>query len=223
LETARKDKKNSAISQRGAEEAPDETSKKEAVVEGFKQERVVHDDKDQARYMERPDEICTYSQTKKEFKEQHWYYCYTCKMTDNSGCCAVCARKCHKGHIVVYSRRSNFFCDCGDSGRCKCLQGGKDSKPSNAGPILFGRPDRPDRPGRPEPSQLESRSMIFSREPIKLEREPGIGFPGPFGNPLGQPYDGGEFNAAAFGAPPEFLALNNGFDQIESFKSQMLR
>ena len=33
--------------------------------------------------------------------------------------------------------------------------------------------------------------MIFARDPIRLERDPGIGFPMPFGNPYGQPFDGG--------------------------------
>ena len=93
-----------------------------ATVEGFKQERVVHEEKDGVRYTERQDETCTYSHTKKEFMVQHWYFCYTCKLVDNSGCCAVCARKCHKGHVIVYSKKSNFFCDCGDSGKCTSLK-----------------------------------------------------------------------------------------------------
>ena len=46
------------------------------------------------------------------------------------GCCSLCARVCHKGHDVGYSRKSSFFCDCGAEvaiaiaeGRtpCKCL------------------------------------------------------------------------------------------------------
>lgn len=98
------------------------TAATSSTVEGFKQERVVHEDKDSLRYTERPDETCTYSQTKKEFMMQHWYFCYTCKLVDNSGCCAVCARKCHKGHVIVYSKKSNFFCDCGDSGKCNSLK-----------------------------------------------------------------------------------------------------
>ena len=90
-------------------------------VEGFKQERFVQGDKESLRYMEWPEEYCTYSITKKVFREQHWYVCYTCGLKDNSGCCGVCVKKCHKGHAVAYCKRSNFFCDCGDSGRCKCL------------------------------------------------------------------------------------------------------
>jgi hypothetical protein len=38
-------------------------------VEGYKQDKVVHDDKEHAKYLERgPEEICTYSKTKKEFQ-----------------------------------------------------------------------------------------------------------------------------------------------------------
>ena len=46
------------------------------------------------------------------------------------GCCSLCARVCHEGHDVGYSRKSSFFCDCGaeaatanEQGRmpCKCL------------------------------------------------------------------------------------------------------
>lgn len=48
----------------------------------------------------------------------------------HQGCCSLCARVCHKGHDVGYSRKSSFFCDCGAEvataiaeGRtpCKCL------------------------------------------------------------------------------------------------------
>ena len=53
---------------------------------------------------------------------QHWYFCYTCGFTGNSGVCAVCVHTCHKGHQIAYSRKSNFFCDCGDSGRCQSLK-----------------------------------------------------------------------------------------------------
>ena len=63
-----------------------------------------------------------------EFTEQHWYNCYTCGLTWDKGCCSLCARVCHKGHDVGYSRKSSFFCDCGaevrtNAGRisCKCL------------------------------------------------------------------------------------------------------
>jgi len=71
---------------------------------------------------------CTFVSTHGEFTEQHWYNCYTCGLTWDKGCCSLCARVCHKGHDVGYSRKSSFFCDCGaevrtTAGRisCKCL------------------------------------------------------------------------------------------------------
>lgn len=71
---------------------------------------------------------CSFVSTHGEFTEQHWYNCYTCGLTWDKGCCSLCARVCHKGHDVGYSRKSSFFCDCGaevktETGRisCKCL------------------------------------------------------------------------------------------------------
>eukprot|EP00962_Isochrysis_galbana_P043231 scaffold16417_cov67-Isochrysis_galbana.AAC.1 len=71
--------------------------------------------------------VCTFAMTGSNFTEQHWYYCYTCGLTQSEGCCSVCIRVCHKGHVVSYSRRSRFFCDCGAGGlasrgiRCSAL------------------------------------------------------------------------------------------------------
>lgn len=67
--------------------------------------------------------ICTFSTTQKDFMNQHWYYCYTCKMFDGIGVCSVCAKVCHKNHDVVYAKFGNFFCDCGakEDGSCIAL------------------------------------------------------------------------------------------------------
>lgn len=67
---------------------------------------------------------CTYAQTGNNYTEQHWYFCYTCKLMGSNGCCTVCARVCHRGHDVGYSRFSRFFCDCGasTSNPCKSLK-----------------------------------------------------------------------------------------------------
>ncbi|GAM27937.1 hypothetical protein SAMD00019534_111130 [Acytostelium subglobosum LB1] len=62
--------------------------------------------------------LCTYTTTKDEYMDQHWYSCYTCNLKDSEGCCGVCVRVCHKGHNVSYSRYTRFFCDCG-AGVCK--------------------------------------------------------------------------------------------------------
>ena len=36
--------------------------------------------------------LCTFTQTQKEFMNQHWYHCHTCKMVDGVGVCTVCAK-----------------------------------------------------------------------------------------------------------------------------------
>lgn len=65
--------------------------------------------------------LCTYSFTQKEFMNQHWYHCYTCKMVDGAGVCSVCARVCHKNHDISYAKYGNFFCDCGAKEDASCL------------------------------------------------------------------------------------------------------
>ena len=69
--------------------------------------------------------VCTFVSSGSSFMEQHWYFCYTCDLTVSKGCCGACAKACHVGHTVVYSRRSRFFCDCGAGSipahECQCL------------------------------------------------------------------------------------------------------
>lgn len=67
--------------------------------------------------------LCTYTVTQKDFMNQHWYWCYTCKMENDKGCCSVCARVCHKNHDVVYAKYGNFYCDCGakEDGSCQAM------------------------------------------------------------------------------------------------------
>ena len=38
---------------------------------------------------------CTLAWTGKEFKEQPWYFCYTCFDEAKAGCCSACAATCH--------------------------------------------------------------------------------------------------------------------------------
>ncbi|ONK55020.1 uncharacterized protein A4U43_UnF8510 [Asparagus officinalis] len=70
--------------------------------------------------------VCTFTSSGSNFVEQHWYFCYTCDLTVSKGCCSICAKVCHRGHRVVYSRSSRFFCDCGAGGvrgsSCQCLK-----------------------------------------------------------------------------------------------------
>lgn len=57
--------------------------------------------------------LCTFTVTQKEFMNQHWYHCHTCKMIEGVGVCSICAKVCHRGHDVTYAKFGNFFCDCG--------------------------------------------------------------------------------------------------------------
>lgn len=64
--------------------------------------------------------LCTFSVTQKEFMNQHWYHCHTCKMVEGVGVCSICARVCHKNHDVSYAKYGNFFCDCGAKEDASC-------------------------------------------------------------------------------------------------------
>ncbi|XP_015696271.2 auxin transport protein BIG [Oryza brachyantha] len=82
--------------------------------------------------------VCTFTSSGSNFMEQHWYFCYTCDLTVSKGCCSVCAKVCHRGHRVVYSRSSRFFCDCGAGGvrgsSCQCLKPRKFTGTSSVSP-----------------------------------------------------------------------------------------
>lgn len=67
--------------------------------------------------------LCTFTITQKEFMNQHWYHCHTCKMLDGVGVCSICARVCHKSHDLSYAKFGNFFCDCGakEDATCQAL------------------------------------------------------------------------------------------------------
>ncbi|XP_072282664.1 E3 ubiquitin-protein ligase UBR4 isoform X5 [Pyxicephalus adspersus] len=67
--------------------------------------------------------LCTFTITQKEFMNQHWYHCHTCKMVDGVGVCTVCAKVCHKDHEISYAKYGSFFCDCGakEDGSCLAL------------------------------------------------------------------------------------------------------
>ena len=51
------------------------------------------------------------------------YHCHTCKLVDGTRVCTVCAKVCHKGHELSYSKCGSFFCDCGakEDGSCQAL------------------------------------------------------------------------------------------------------
>ncbi|XP_015793075.1 E3 ubiquitin-protein ligase UBR4-like isoform X2 [Tetranychus urticae] len=65
--------------------------------------------------------LCTFTITLKNFMNQHWYHCHTCKLIDGVGVCTVCAKVCHKDHDVTFSKYGSFFCDCGAKQDGSCL------------------------------------------------------------------------------------------------------
>ncbi|CAM9806007.1 unnamed protein product, partial [Choristocarpus tenellus] len=69
-----------------------------------------------ARRLAEMPKVCTFAATHMRFVNQHWYHCYTCGLVQEKGCCSLCVRVCHRGHMVAYARRSCFFCDCGGRG-----------------------------------------------------------------------------------------------------------
>ncbi|ELU10961.1 hypothetical protein CAPTEDRAFT_154354 [Capitella teleta] len=77
--------------------------------------------------------LCTFSVTQKEFMNQHWYHCHTCKMVDSVGVCTVCAKVCHKDHDLSYAKYGNFFCDCGARGESHCQALSKRSSAADGG------------------------------------------------------------------------------------------
>jgi E3 ubiquitin-protein ligase UBR4 len=94
-------------------------------VEDTKEEKDAEKEKEEDAELEAvAGKSCTYTQTGNNYTEQHWYFCYTCRLVGSEGCCSVCARVCHRGHDVGYSRYSRFFCDCGASttSACKSLK-----------------------------------------------------------------------------------------------------
>lgn len=103
----------------------------------------VNDDEDSAAEDSDEDslcnKLCTFTVTQKEFMNQHWYHCHTCRMLDGVGVCSVCARVCHRGHDLSYAKYGNFFCDCGakEDGSCQALvkrspQTNQDPQPSTS-------------------------------------------------------------------------------------------
>lgn len=88
--------------------------------------------------------LCTFTITQKEFMNQHWYHCHTCKMVDGVGVCTICAKVCHKDHDLSYAKFGSFFCDCGakEDSSCQALvkrtpQSGLDVSGTNSSPSPF--------------------------------------------------------------------------------------
>ncbi|KOB59232.1 putative ubiquitin protein ligase E3 component n-recognin 4, partial [Operophtera brumata] len=111
--------------------------------------------------------LCTFTVTQREFMNQHWYHCHTCKMVDGVGVCTVCARVCHRGHDVSYAKFGNFFCDCGAKPDSSCqalvkrsvtLGGARGAGAEDAPPA----PSLRRRPSSPTPPTL----LAMPRRPV---------------------------------------------------------
>lgn len=111
-------------SRRGKQEAEEAASNLR--IDGYGEEKHEVSEMTQTRVKNLPTipEYCTFAKTRKNYEFQHWYYCYTCGLIGNEGCCSTCATTCHKGHNVVYCKKSSFFCDCSVRGVCTSLPPG---------------------------------------------------------------------------------------------------
>jgi len=67
-------------------------------------------------------EKCTYVKTRRNHAIQPWFHCRTCGLVGNLGCCHVCVKNCHSGHEVTYAGLSSCYCDCAETGKCKCCK-----------------------------------------------------------------------------------------------------
>ncbi|KAJ4461416.1 putative mitogen-activated protein kinase kinase kinase 11 [Paratrimastix pyriformis] len=67
---------------------------------------------------------CTFADTGVSFVKQMVFRCRTCGLLGSRGCCALCARVCHRGHDLFEAGVMEFYCDCG-YGRgphpCQCM------------------------------------------------------------------------------------------------------
>lgn len=143
-------------------------------VEEKEPEKEVEEDKDLEAVAGK---ACTFTVTGNNYTEQHWYFCYTCRLVGSEGCCSVCARVCHRGHDIGYSRYSRFFCDCGASTTtpCKSLK-----------PIKVKSSHPPSSSGAPKKSSKRTPHvlrMVEAEEDTTATQEGGL----PVSAPLPQP------------------------------------
>lgn len=124
-------------------------------------------------------QLCSFTITKKEFMNQHWYYCHTCKMIDRIGMCSVCAKVCHKGHDISYAKYGSFFCDCGakEDGSCQALDkrkssntpkplgDGKKGSKFNLSKNLKKKSGLPNN-GKFDPKSLNSKNFLANNIPV---------------------------------------------------------
>ena len=198
-----KEKLKSELDDKSAEKDKIQSNKKSKskLLEGYKQidydvSEAYHKD-----YMSQPEDKCTFLRTGNNFENQHWYFCYTCGLTGDSGACSVCVKVCHAGHHVVYAKKSSFFCDCRDCGNCKF----QSDLPSLQPPAFYGMGSQPPNSKRPYNPNL------FGQPPKSTQA---AGFSSSYGSyiPPGfnEPHDpfksrkdspGHRFTAASFNRP----------------------
>ena len=106
-------------------------------------------------------QVCTYSVTKGDsFIKQQWFHCKTCQLEGELGMCAACAINCHKGHEIYSKNEEAAYCDCGASGKCKCLD--HSSEPVN--PI--DNPIAPQVPNPFEPQPINPFDQLNIPQPV---------------------------------------------------------
>ena len=87
--------------------------------EQLKEKRTEEKEKEKKEIIEG---VCTYITHKKEYIQQEWYKCKTCRLEGNTGTCKACFDDCHKGHDTYFFKMATgFFCDC-FTVRCKFQQ-----------------------------------------------------------------------------------------------------
>ncbi len=86
----------------------------EEIVDGYGVEQYVRKEEPA-----KPGACCSFAKTRRKNDTQPWYHCFTCNLTESKGCCAVCAKLCHKGHKVAFAKVSQMFCNC--HSECDCM------------------------------------------------------------------------------------------------------
>lgn len=67
-------------------------------------------------------DICTFVTSGQSYRSQIIFSCETCGLVGSKCCCAVCARICHRDHLLTNRRFSSAaFCDCGHLHPQGCL------------------------------------------------------------------------------------------------------
>lgn len=65
--------------------------------------------------------VCTYLFSGKKPIKQSWYHCRTCGLVGSQGCCALCAKHCHKNHdVYLEGIKEECSCNCISCSRAEC-------------------------------------------------------------------------------------------------------